>query len=139
MIPSGAATRRLPYPPGVHLPVDLDAVRATLRTHGVVFALVFGSQATGVAHGGSDVDLAVWARDRLDEWRLRGELPDVIDLLDLRAAPEGLAGRVALTGRVVLDDDPPARIRWQAETRKRHLDEALRRERFRRDFVRAHG
>jgi hypothetical protein len=26
----------------VDLPVDLDAVRATLRAHGVVFALVFG-------------------------------------------------------------------------------------------------
>ena len=32
-----------------------------------------------------------------------------------------------------------ARIRWQADTRKRYLDEAIRREQFRRDFVRAHG
>jgi hypothetical protein len=44
-----------------------------------------------------------------------------------------------MTGVVVLDDDPSARIRWQADTRKRHLDEAFRRERFRRDFVQAHG
>jgi hypothetical protein len=50
-----------------------------------------------------------------------------------------LAGRVAMTGVVVLDDDPSARIRWQADTRKRHLDEAFSRERFRRDFVQAHG
>ena len=121
------------------LPVDLDAVRATLRAHGVVFALVFGSRAAGTAHEGSDVDLAVWADRDLDEWRLRGELPEIVDLLDLRGAPEGLAGRVAMTGTVVLDDDPPVRIRWQAETRKRYLDEAVRREQFRRDFVRAHG
>ncbi len=44
-----------------------------------------------------------------------------------------------MTGIVVLDDDPPRRIRWQAETRKRHLDESFRRDRFRRDFMRAHG
>lgn len=127
------------YLDGVDLPVDLEAVRATLREHGVVFALVFGSHARGAANDGSDVDLAVWAQRPIDEWRLRGALPDAVDLLDLNHAPAGLAGRVALHGRVVLDDDPPARIRWQADTRKHHLDEAFRRERFRQDFVRAHG
>lgn len=121
------------------LPLDLDDVRGVLRDHGVVFALLFGSHATGQAHGGSDVDIAVWADGPVDDWRLRGALPDAVDLVDLTGAPEGLAGRVAMTGVVVLDDDPPRRIRWQAETRKRHLDEAFRRERFRRDFVAAHG
>lgn len=81
----------------------------------------------------------MWSRAPLDEWRLRGRLPSVVDLLDLRDAPDVLTGRVALTGVVVLDDDPPARIRWQADSRKRYLDEAFRRERFRRDFVAAHG
>lgn len=129
----------MPYPRIVDLPVNLDAVRGILRAHGVVFALVFGSRATDTAGPGSDLDLAVWSDRPLDEWALRGALPDAVDLLDLRDAPQGLAGRVALTGRVVLDDDPPVRIRWQADTRKRHLDEAFRRERFRADFVRAHG
>ncbi|HEX6254281.1 MAG TPA: nucleotidyltransferase domain-containing protein [Euzebyales bacterium] len=121
------------------LPIDLDRVRATLRAHGVTFALVFGSHATGRARGESDVDLAVWSDRPLDDWTLRGELPDAVDLVDLRTAPQDLAGRVALEGHVVLDDDPRTRIRWQADTRKRHLDEAFRREQFRRDFVRAHG
>lgn len=121
------------------LPVDLADVRAVLRAHGVVFALVYGSHAAGEAREDSDVDLAVWAATPYDEWALRGDLPDVVDLLDLTTAPQGLSGRVAMTGEVVLDDDPPTRIRWQADTRKRHLDEAFRRERFRRDFVRAHG
>jgi len=123
----------------VDLPLDLEALRRTLRAHGVVFALVFGSRATGTARADSDVDLAVWSRGPLDLWGLTGALPDAVDLLDLATAPEGLAGRVALTGLVVLDDDPPARIRWQADTRKRHLDEAFRRRRSRADFVRAHG
>lgn len=119
--------------------MDLDALRRTLREHGVVFALVFGSHAEQRSGPGSDVDLAVWADTQIDEWALRGALPGIIDLVDLRIAPAGLAGRVALTGIVVLDDDPPRRIRWQADTRKRHLDEAFRRDRFRRDFVAAHG
>jgi predicted nucleotidyltransferase len=123
----------------VEPPVDLDAVRQVLRDHGVVFALVFGSHAEGRAGPGADVDLAVFADGPIDDWALRASLPDVIDLLDVRTAPEPLAGRVALTGRVVLDDDPPRRIRWQAETRKRYLDEEPRRRRFRADFAAAHG
>jgi predicted nucleotidyltransferase len=123
----------------VDLPIDLEPVRRVLRDHGVVFALVFGSHAAGRPGAGSDVDLAVWSPEPLDEWRLRAEVPDAVDLLDLRSAPETLTGRIALTGVVVLDDDPSERIRWQADTMKRYLDEAPRRERFRRDFAAAHG
>jgi uncharacterized protein len=123
----------------MELPVDLDDLRATLRRHGIAFALVFGSHTEGRAGPDSDIDLAVWAPDRIDEWTLRAELPETVDLVEVTGAPEGLAGRIALTGVVVLDDDPPRRIRWQAETRKRYLDEAGRRERFRQDFAAAHG
>lgn len=127
------------HAPLVGVPVDLDAVRRTLRAHGVVFALVFGSSVTGRAHARSDVDLAVWGRAAINEWRLVGALPDVVDVLDLARAPDGLVGRVAMTGLVMLDDDPPSRIRWQAAARKRYLDEAIRRRQFRQDFVRAHS
>jgi predicted nucleotidyltransferase len=121
------------------LPIDLQELRRVLRRHGVRFALVHGSQASGTAGPASDVDLGVWAETPVDLWALAGDLPEVVDLVDLRRAPEGLAGRIALTGVVVLDDDPAGRVRWQADTRKRYLDEAPRREAFRRDFVRAHG
>jgi predicted nucleotidyltransferase len=119
--------------------VELDAVRTILRAHGVSFAFVFGSRATGSPRPDSDLDLAVWPTGELDEWALRGALPEVVDLVVLPDAPEWLAGRIALEGVVFLDDDPPARIRWQALTRKRYLDDAFRRDRFRADFVRAHG
>lgn len=121
------------------LPVNLDDLRGLLRRHGIVFAVVFGSHAEGRARPESDVDVAVWSPGDIDEWRLRSELPERVDLVDIHHAPEGLAGRIALAGVVVLDDDPPRRIRWQAETRKSYLDEAVRRERFRLDFVAALG
>lgn len=121
------------------LPVDLDELRQVLRRHGVRFALVFGSHAQGTAGERSDVDLGVWADTLVDLWALSGDLPDVVHLIDLRRAPERLAGRIALTGQVLLDDNPALRVHWQADTRKRYLDEAPRREAFRRDFVHAHG
>jgi uncharacterized protein len=127
------------YAAPMELPIDLDELRRVLRRHGVRFALVYGSHAQGTAGEAADVDLGVWAEGDLDLWALTGDLPDIVDLVDLQRAPDGLAGRVALTGVVVLDDDPVRRVRWQADTRKRYLDEAPRRETFRRDFVQAHG
>lgn len=44
-----------------------------------------------------------------------------------------------MTGVVILDDDSAARVRWQAQTRKRYLDESPRRLAFQRDFIQAHG
>ena len=50
-----------------------------------------------------------------------------MDLLVLDGAGLELAGRVAQHGMLILDDDPPTRVAWQAETSKRYLDEAHRR------------
>ncbi|MEX2625341.1 MAG: nucleotidyltransferase domain-containing protein, partial [Ilumatobacteraceae bacterium] len=60
------------------LPIDIEALRRVLRDHGVTFAFVFGSHADGTAGPSSDVDLAVWSEQPIDDWQLRGELPDVV-------------------------------------------------------------
>lgn len=117
----------------------VEQVAPVLEQAGVQFALLFGSRAEGRARPDSDVDIAYWGPPELDEWDLRARLPGVVDLVDLRRAPDQLAGRIALTGIVIVDADPAARVHWQADTRKRHLDEEFRRRQFRRDFVRAHG
>jgi hypothetical protein len=57
-------------------------------------------------------------------------LPEGVDLLVLDAAPLELAGRVALHGVLLFDDDPPARVRWQAHTRLVYLDEEERQRRL---------
>lgn len=59
-----------------------------------------------------------------------------MDLLVLDSAPLELVGRVAQHGVLLFDDDPPARVRWQAQTRKVWLDEQPRLALARRDFVR---
>ena len=53
----------------------------------------------------------------------------------LNAAPLELAGRVALNGRLLFDDDPVARVVWVASTRKVYADEQYRLLRSEREFA----
>ena len=115
----------------------LDRAVSTLRRAGAVFAFLHGSPATGAAHPGTDVDVAGWFGSDVDQWTVAAALPDVVDLLVLDSAPLELAGRVAQHGRLLFEADPPARVRWQATTRKLYLDEQPRVRQARRDFVEA--
>lgn len=117
---------------------DVDRIADLLRDAGVMFGFLHGSQTDGTAGPTSDVDVAVWLGGSVDELDLRSRLPAEVDLLVLDRAPLELAGRVALHGKLVLDDDPAARVRWQATTRKLFLDERYRVEQDRRDFADAH-
>jgi predicted nucleotidyltransferase len=113
---------------------DPGAVTDALRASGASFALVFGSRARGDERADSDLDIgASWPDDPPAPWRV--VVPDGVDLVVLNAAPLELAGRIALEGVVLFDDDPPARVRWVADTRKVWLDERPRFERAHREFV----
>jgi predicted nucleotidyltransferase len=111
----------------VELPsgVTLDSVSAALRAGGAVFAYLHGSRVAGTHRPGSDVDVAAWFGQPTRPWNV--DLPATVDLLVLDDAGLELAGRVAQHGMLILDDDPPTRVAWQAETSKRYLDEAHRR------------
>lgn len=78
---------------------------------------VFGSQATGEAHGDSDLDLAVLAAGPVDPlllWQLSGELADIVavpvDLLDLRTASTVMQYQVITTGHRLWNKDSQAGI-----------------------------
>jgi uncharacterized protein len=64
-------------------------------------------------------------------------LPSRVDLLVLDNAPLELAGRVAVSGRLLFEDDPIARVRWEAMTRKIYFDELPRITRAHREFAAA--
>lgn len=101
---------------------DEEVTAAALRRSGARFAFVHGSRVGGGARAGSDLDVgAWWGKNPPASWDL--DLPSGVDLLVLDEAPLELAGRVALYGRLLFDDDPPARVRWQAQTRLMYLDE----------------
>jgi predicted nucleotidyltransferase len=97
-----------------------------LRETGASFALVFGSRARGDGRPDSDLDVAAWwAGPAPAPWTV--DVPDGVDLVVLDdRTPLELAGRIALEGVVLFEDDPPARVRWVAQTRKIWLDERPR-------------
>ena len=64
-------------------------------------------------------------------------VPPGVDLLILDDAPLELAGRVALGGRLLFEDDQVARVRWEAMTRKIYSDERPRIARAHREFAAA--
>lgn len=96
----------------------------SLRHAGARFALVHGSRVE--PDGGrpdSDLDVAAWWGTAAPQsWDVPA--PPGVDLLVLDTAPLWMAGRVAQHGRLLFDDDPPARVAWQADTRLRYLDES---------------
>lgn len=113
---------------------DEEAAAAVLRSGGARFAFVHGSRAEGGGRPESDMDLAAWWGGAAPaSWEL--DLPTDVDLLVLDEAPLELAGRVALRGRLLFDDDPPARVRWQAQTRLMYLDEQDRQREIDRVFL----
>lgn len=101
---------------------DERQVVAALRRASARFAFVHGSRAQGRGvHANSDLDVAAWwGACPPHPWEVA--LPAGADLVILDRAPLWLAGRIALEGRLLFDDDPPARVRWQADTRRIWLD-----------------
>jgi predicted nucleotidyltransferase len=114
--------------------VDLDEVVEVLRDAGAVFAYLHGSAASGTGRSDSDVDVAAYfdGRDPAP-WTIR--VPGLVDVAVLDSAPLELAGRVALHGRLLFDDDPPTRVHWEATTRKIFLDERDRAARMTADLI----
>ena len=105
-----------------------------LRRAGAVFAFVHGSRASGTARPDSDLDIAAWWPSQPPA-AFEVSLPAGVDLLVLNSAPLELAGRVATRGVLLFDDDPAARVRWVATTRKIYFDELPRIERSHREFA----
>jgi predicted nucleotidyltransferase len=110
-----------------------DAVERLHRA-GASFAFLHGSRATSTARRDSDIDLAAWWPGPAPA-SFEIDLPAGVDLLVLNGAPLELAGRVAVTGRLVLDVDPVARVRWLATTRKIYSDEQPRLQRAHQEFL----
>lgn len=109
------------------------------RRLGGRFAFLHGSRVDGTARPDSDLDVAVWFGREVDAIDVAVRAPAGVDVTVLDSAPPWIAGRIALHGERLFDDDPPARVAWQAETRKVYLDERIRWDRIREEFVTAHG
>jgi uncharacterized protein len=109
---------------------------AVLRQAGARFAYLHGSRAAGRYRPESDIDIAAYFGGRpLRSFDVL--LPSGVDLLVLDDAPLELAGRVAVSGKLLFEDDQIARVRWEAMTRKIYFDELPRITRAHREFAAA--
>ena len=113
-----------------------DAV-AVLRQAGAQFAYLHGSRASGRGQAKSDIDVAAFFGGPRPPSSFDILLPLGVDLLVLDSAPLELAGRVAVAGRLLFEDDRAARVHWEAMTRKIYFDELPRISRAHREFVAA--
>lgn len=118
--------------------MNTAAIEARLRAFfedepkGAVAAYLFGSVARDDARPGSDVDVGVLfgedPPETLDapqfvlESRLEQLLGLPVQVVALNRAPADLVHRVLLDGRIVLDRDPPARIRFEVRRRNEYFD-----------------
>ncbi len=114
----------------------IDEAVTRLREHGATFALLHGSQVRGTATQSSDIDVAAYFAGSPPA-SFEVDLPPGIDLLVLNNAPLELRGRIALEGELILDDDPPTRVTWIAQTRKIYADEKYRIDRSHAEFLEA--
>ncbi len=109
--------------------LDRTAIVQCLRNAGAQFAFLHGSRAAGSAGPESDIDVAAHFGGR-DPAAWEIDVPAGIDLAVLDEAALELAGRVALHGQLLFEDDPSARVGRQARTRILYFDEQLRQQRL---------
>jgi uncharacterized protein len=110
----------------------------------VVAVYLFGSEARGTARPGSDVDVAVLyaAAPRTLESQpfdveddLRGALGRPVQVTVLNGAPPDLVHRVLRDGRLVLERDRAARVRFEVASRNEYFDLKPVLDRYRRTVV----
>jgi len=109
-------------------------VKAFFEAHtaGVSAVYLYGSQARGDARPDSDVDVGVLFAtppgptllgQPLDlEDALERAIGRRVDLVTLNSAPVDLRIRVLREGRLLIDPDPAARIRFEVTTRNEAFD-----------------
>ena len=116
-----------------------EEIAQALRRAGARFAFLHGSRVSGKARATSDVDVAAWwgVDDPPAPWEV--DLPPRVDLLVLDRAPLELAGRVSVSGLLLYDDDPSARVEWLTRTRTVYFDEQWRQRWITDVFLRAHA
>jgi predicted nucleotidyltransferase len=111
-----------------------DHLRAMLASAPpqVVAAYLYGSVARGTAGPRSDIDVGVLLGapppPTLEghlfdyEGELERALRRPVQLVILNMAPADLIHRILRDGRILLDRDPPARIRFEVRSRNEYFD-----------------
>lgn len=123
------------------LPVDIfdnikTAKRVLLQEENVLFAYLFGGLVRGKTPL-SDIDMAIYLRDTKDisgyTLKLYHDLTeslntDELDLVILNSASIGLAGRILMNKRIIVDKKPFERHSYESLTLRKYFDFKFREE-----------
>lgn len=125
--------------------VDVDGMAEYLGETPVVFAVLFGSRATGSVEPASDVDVALRFPDEMsdeDRFRLRNRIDaelqryadDFVDVSDVDSLPTPVAYNALRHGRVLVgDEEAVAAYRDRVEAEYEATDEERKQEQ--REFI----
>lgn len=86
--------------------------------HNLEFVVLFGSQATGKTHSGSDIDIAVISRDKVNTPRLMSELSEIfrfenVQVVDLGSASPTLMYAVVKDGKPLYEKTSESFFTWK--------------------------
>lgn len=112
--------------------VNKHKLREVAKRFDLDLVILFGSQATGLARAGSDVDIAVRTRTPREArtvewaWTLMTALDEAIggelDFVLLNDAPPLLMFEIASEGKPLYEAKPDAFLEFQLYAAKRHYD-----------------
>ncbi|MDE1975208.1 MAG: nucleotidyltransferase domain-containing protein [Patescibacteria group bacterium] len=93
-------------------------IQAIATKHGLEFAVLFGSQATGRIHARSDVDIAVISRQPVNIDRLAMEFSealgrDDVEVVDLSRSSPTLMRQVVLEGKLLYEKSFGGFFAWK--------------------------
>jgi hypothetical protein len=106
-----------------------DLTRLLTKDTNIIFAYIFGGLSRGQANPLSDIDLAVYLKNRRakDYLKLYGNIAktlgtDEIDLVVLNDAPLSLEGRILQTKKNLVDKAPLLRHKYESMTLRKFFD-----------------
>lgn len=107
-----------------------SAIAVLAETYGITLLILFGSQATGKTHAGSDADFAFMSKRKLSLREIAECAFDLsslvefsrIELVDVRAAPPLLLKNIAMAGIVIYETEPQTFARFKIYAIKRFME-----------------
>lgn len=102
--------------------INIDAIKPHIKTlaekYGLSLVLLFGSQATGVLHPKSDVDIAVLSKNQIDMLSLTMDFYDLFNREDVEVVNLGTASPTSMyvvvrDGKLLYENEVGAFLKWK--------------------------
>lgn len=104
----------------------IDIKKLLQRDKDILFAYIYGSYPTGNIHLQSDIDIAVYLKEKDTEYYLKKDneflVNDKFDIRILNVMPLVLKFKVLKDGKLLFSNDEPKRIDFETEVIDRYFE-----------------